>query len=152
MKPATSFASLSKHHKELEGLFDTHQRALLTSDIDLALAALSKFRGDLEHHIDFEERRLLPAYADHGGETAGGTLELFQAEHRKLRDSIASLTQRTEQLFTSADLPGSILALLSDEAAFKGLFHHHMAREQKFLFPRLDERTTEKERDTWLSE
>lgn len=152
MKSTPSFASLSQHHEDLGRLFDSHQRALFASDIDLALAALSKFASDLERHIEFEERRLLPLYADQGAETTGATLEIFQAEHRKLRDGAANLMRRTEELFTAPDLPGSILALLTDEAMFKGLFHHHATREERILFPRLDERSTEEERQTWLSE
>jgi hemerythrin-like domain-containing protein len=149
MKTAKSFASLSKVHKELDHLFDSHQRRLLSGEIDLALAALSKFRNELERHIDFEERRLLPFYADEGTETVGQNLKIFQAEHRKLRHDIASLTQRAEQLLTSADLPGANLALLSDEVEFKKLFHHHVNREQKVLFPHLEERAAEEERDPW---
>jgi iron-sulfur cluster repair protein YtfE (RIC family) len=152
MKPAPSFASLSKVHDELDRLFESHQRALLASDIDAALALLAKFVMELGNHIDFEERRLLPLYADQGGETAGATLEIFQAEHRKLRESIEKLTRQTESLYTSPDLQGDILGLLNDEAGFKGILHHHVAREQKQLFPRLDERTTEEERETWLAE
>lgn len=151
MKTAASFASLSKYHDELDRLFDGHQRALLASDLGLALARLTKFGGELDSHIDFEERRLLPLYADLGAETAGGTLEIFQAEHEKLRDSVRQLIQKTELLYPSSDLPGAILQLLTDEAAFKGLFHHHAVREQKQLFARLDERTTEEERETWLA-
>jgi hemerythrin-like domain-containing protein len=152
MNTATSFTALSKCHDELERLFDRHQRALLASDIDRAVATLAKFGAELEHHIDFEERRLLPLYADQGAETAGGTLQIFQAEHRKLRDSAADLTRRIQLLHASADTPGDILALLDQESAFKRLFRHHAAREKKLLFPRLDERATEEERRTWLSD
>ena len=147
-----AFSSLSSYHEKLDRLFDSHQRSLFASAVDAALAALSRFGSDLDRHIDFEERRLLPLYADQGLPAAGATLEILQAEHRKLRDSVANLTQRTEQLFSAADLPGTILALLHDEAAFKNLFHHHVAREQKLLFPTLDERSTEEEREMWLSE
>ena len=45
----------------------------------------------------------------------------------------------------------SVLALLDEEAMFKGLFHHHAFREQNLLFRRLDELSTEEERKTWLS-
>ena len=151
MKTTASFTSLSKHHEELERLFDGHQRALLASDIGGAVAALTKFQSALEKHVDFEERRLLPLYADKAAETAGGTLEIFQAEHRKLRESVHSFLQKTELLYTSHDLPGAILKLLTEETTFKSLFEHHAIREQRQLFPRLDERTTPEERELWLS-
>jgi hemerythrin-like domain-containing protein len=150
MKTTTSFTSLSRHHDELYILFDSHQRALLAGDLDLALTALDEFTNKLEGHIDFEERRLLPLYADKVAEAPGATLELFQAEHRKLRESVRTLVRETKLLRSSSDLPGAILRLLDDEVAFKGLLHHHAAREQRQLFPRLDERTTEEERKMWL--
>lgn len=142
MKTGLSFASLSQQHQNLDRLFDSHQRG----------AALSKFACELERHIEFEERRLLPLYADQGAETAGATLEIFQAEHRKLRDGVATLMRRTNELFATTDLPGATIALLNDEAMFKSLFHHHGSREEKILFPRLDQRSTEEERETWLSD
>lgn len=152
MKTAPSFGALTRYHEDLDRLFESHQRALLASDIDLSLSILATFATGLERHLDFEERRLLPVYADKGGETAGATLEIFQAEHHKLRDTVKNLIGQTESLHSSTDLPGAILALLNDETTFKGLLHHHMTREQKHLFPRLDELTTEEERETWLTE
>lgn len=59
---------------------------------------------------------------------------------------------RTNELFATTDLPGATIALLNDEAMFKSLFHHHGSREEKILFPRLDQRSTEEERETWLSD
>jgi hemerythrin-like domain-containing protein len=85
-----------------------------------------------------------------GAETPGATLELLQAEHVKLRERLADLIRRTESLYGAADVQGAIMALLDDEVSFKGLFHHHIGREEKWLFPRLDERATEEERRTWL--
>ena len=154
MKATKSFSSLSKQHDELQQLFVGHQRALFAKDVDAALSIITTFGSVLNRHIDYEEQRLLPLYADLGAETAGGTSEIFQAEHRKLRDSLTSLMRRTEGLqglHSSNDLSDSIIALLDEEAAFKGLLHHHASREQNLLFPRLDERSTEEERNTWLT-
>jgi iron-sulfur cluster repair protein YtfE (RIC family) len=141
-----SFSSLEGEHEELEHLFDHHQRALLERNVGTALATLNTFGDDLEQHIEFEEETLLPIYAEEGGETPGGTLKIFQAEHRKLREEAARLMVRTQALYASKDMMGSILALLDEEAMFKGLFRHHALREKNLLFPRLDERTTEEQR------
>jgi hemerythrin-like domain-containing protein len=145
-----SFSSLEKEHAKLERLFDSHQRALLEKNLNAALAALNTFAGELHRHIEYEEQTLLPLYAEEGGETEGGTLEIFQAEHRKLREGAASLTRKAEALSASTDLMGSILALLDEETMFKGLFRHHALREKNVLFPRLDERTTEEQRKRML--
>jgi hemerythrin-like domain-containing protein len=150
MSESVSFSVLTKDHAELNRLFDGHQRALFAKDLDVAIRSIEMFKTELDRHIDFEEQRLLPVYTDKGGETAGGTLELFQAEHRKLGEGIRNLETKSEALRTSTDLVGSILALLDEEALFKGLLHHHALREQNLLFPRLDERTTDQERMLWL--
>jgi iron-sulfur cluster repair protein YtfE (RIC family) len=141
-----SFSSLEGEHAELEHLFDSHQRALLDKNIGTAAAVLNTFGDELEQHIEFEEEALLPIYAEEGGETEGGTLKIFQAEHQKLRAEAARLAAKTHALYASKDVMGSILALLDEESMFKGLFRHHALREKNLLFPRLDERTTEEQR------
>ncbi len=152
MKHSESFSSLAKDHVHLGRLFNSHQRALVARDGDTALATLRTFAGELTRHIDYEEQRLLPLYADKGAETVGGTLEIFQAEHRKLREGLVNLTRHTEALNASNDIVASILTLLDEEMRFKGLFHDHAFREQNLLFSRLDELSTEEERKTWLSQ
>jgi iron-sulfur cluster repair protein YtfE (RIC family) len=145
-----SFSSLLDEHTELEHLFDSHQRALLARNVDTALAALNTFGDELDQHIDYEEHTLLPVFAEEGGETAGATLKIFQAEHRKLLEGATRLTRKTEALYASTDMMGAILELLDEEAMYKGLFHHHSLREKNLLFPRLDERTTEEQRERML--
>ena len=140
------FSSLLLEHARLQELFSTHQRALLAKDVDTAVAALATFDDRMNRHIGYEEEVLLPMYAAKGKETAGGTLPIFQAEHRKLRETAAKLTRHTEALKTSSDILGSIIALLDEEAMFKGLFNHHSLPEENLLFPRLDACTTEAER------
>jgi len=146
-KYAHSFSCLIGEHAELERLFDLHQRALLEGNVGAAVAVLKTFDDELCENIDYEEDVLLPLFAQEGGETEGATLEIFQAEHRKMREQADKLTTKTQALFASSDLMGSIIALMDEEAMFKGLFHHHALREKNLLFPRLDERTTEEQRE-----
>ena len=141
-----TFSSLLSEHDELEALFNKHQRALLARDIATALAAIARFESALGRHIDYEEEVILPLYSAKRAEVEGGTLPIFQAEHRKLRQTAAKLANCTGALYTSPDVLGSILNLLDDEALFKGLFHHHALREENLLFPRLDAFTGEDER------
>jgi hemerythrin-like domain-containing protein len=105
----------------------------------------------LERHIALEDQVLLPLYAAKGAETEGGTLTIFHAEHRKLREMVAALARDTEALGSSTDLLGSILKLFDQEAMFKGLFSHHADREENLLFPRLEACTTAAERGRALS-
>jgi hemerythrin-like domain-containing protein len=140
------FSLLLSEHAGLEELFGKHQRALLSKDVDTALATLATFNSRMNRHIGYEEEVLLPLYAAKGKETTGGTLPIFQAEHRKLREAAAKLARHTEALQTSSDILGSIIALLDEEAMFKGLFNHHSQREESLLFPQLDACTTDAER------
>ncbi len=146
-KPGShSLTFVLKDHKELENVFNSHQRALLARDIDAALGLLTRFQDALDRHIRYEEDVLLPLYVERQAETEGGTLKLFQAEHAKLREFTDKLTELTARLYGSPDLAGEILAIFDRETMFKGLFSHHAMREETILFPRLDECTTAVER------
>ena len=141
-----TFASILAEHSELERLFEKHQRALLSRDLDGAVATLKTFENELGRHIAIEDQVLLPLYAAKGGEVEGGTLAIFHAEHRKLQEMTTSLVRSSEALESSSDVLGSILKLLDQEALFKGLFSHHATREKNLLFPRLEACTTAAER------
>jgi hemerythrin-like domain-containing protein len=146
MRAKQTFASVRAEHSALERLFDKHQRALLSKDLEGALATLKTFENELGRHIALEDEVLLPLYAAKGGEVEGGTLSIFHAEHRKLQEMTGSLARETALLESSLDLLGSILKLLDQEALFKGLFSHHALREENLLFPKLEACTTEGER------
>src|SRR5215471_1069051 len=116
MAAGYTFSSLLSEHDELETIFDKHQRALLARDVDAALAAITHFESQLSQHIEFEDEIVLPLYAAKKAETEGATLPIFHAEHRKLREFAGQLRHKTESLYNSCDLMGSILKLLDDEA------------------------------------
>jgi hemerythrin-like domain-containing protein len=146
MNAKQTFASVLAEHSELERLFDKHQRAVLSKDLEGAVATLKTFENELGRHIALEDEVLLPLYAAKGGEVEGGTLAIFHAEHRKLQEMTGSLARETARLESSSDLLGSILKLLNQETLFKGLFSHHALREENLLFPKLEACTTERER------
>ena len=142
--------SLMSEHDELDQLFEEHQRALLTRDLDVALAMITVFEKALDRHMEYENEVLLPLYAAKKAETEGATLPIFRSEHRKLREVCANLAHSTAGLNSSSDVLTSILKLLDEEAFFKGLFRHHAQREENLLFPRLDAYTNEWERERAL--
>ena len=150
MKGKTFYSVLSEHI-DLEYLFEKHQRALVSRDIAESLAAIQAFERGLLQHIAFEDDVLLPLYAAKGAEE-GGTLSIFHAEHRKLREMAEDLVRQSLALERSSDLLGSILEILDHEALFKGLFSHHAVREENLLFPALEARTTQGEREKVLKQ
>jgi hemerythrin-like domain-containing protein len=150
MTPKPTFATILAEHSELEHLFDNHQRALLSKDLEGAVAAVQTFENKLSQHIAIEDEVLLPLYAAKGCEVEGGTVSIFHAEHQKLQEMAFNLVHSTAVLESSSDLLGSILKLLDQEAQFKGLFSHHALREENLLFPRLEASTTAAERRSVL--
>jgi iron-sulfur cluster repair protein YtfE (RIC family) len=152
-KPGSnSLTAVLKDHRELDNIFHSHQRALLARDIDSAVGLLTKFQDSLERHIRYEEDVLLPLYVQKHAETEGGTLKIFQSEHRRLKELTDKLTQMTARLYGAPDLMGGILEIFDKETMFKGLFSHHATREQNILFPRLDAFTTATERAKLLGQ
>jgi hemerythrin-like domain-containing protein len=144
------FGAVISEHIDLEHLFEKHQRALLSRDIAASVATIQAFERALNQHIAFEDDVLLPLYASKGAEVEGGTLPIFLAEHRKLREMAADLSRRSALLENSPDILGAILEILDQEALFKGLFSHHAVREENLLFPGLEACTTEAEREKAL--
>jgi len=145
-----SFASLLFEHKDLDHLFERHQRALLSKDIGAAFATITTFENALKRHITYEDDVLLPLYESRGAELEGATLTILHAEHRKLSEMVAILSRHTRELCDSNDMLGAILKIFDEEALFKGLFTHHAKREENLLFPGLDARTTQRERERML--
>ena len=145
-------SALLRDHEGLRGLFEDHQRSLLNKDIDNAVGIFTEFEEVLSRHIRFEETYLLPKYAQEGGETAGGTLAIFQAEHEKLLAVTSQLAHEILALYGGTDIDAQIIRLLDQETSLKGLLDHHAHREENILAPRLEERTTSAERADLLQQ
>src|SRR5262245_51836541 len=104
MTNRASFLTLSKHHTELNWLFNSHQRALLAKDIGLARAQLASFRNVLKRHIEVEAASLRAIVADRDAEMEHRTVQIFQAEHEELSRHLDNLLSLSDQLHRSRDL------------------------------------------------
>jgi hypothetical protein len=129
-----TFSSLQCEHTDLERLFEKHQRALISRDVPVAFATIVTFESNLTRHIAFEEEVLLPLYKTKGGEVEGGTLPIFQAEHRKLREIVARLAQHTDRLYTRPDIVGAILEFSMKKHCSKGLWRITRFANKTFCF------------------
>lgn len=148
MGPGPSFTELLDLHRRLLDRFLEHQLLLVDRDLPAARAALDGFAEALRRHARDEEELLLPIYGSRADPPAGGSVELFVGEHRKMSealDRIASMLERTGD-----DPRRRIVEILEEEARFKSLLDHHDRREREFLYPLLDRVTTEEERRALL--
>ena len=125
MTPKTTFATIAAEHSEMEHLFDNHQRALLSKDLEGAVAALQTFENKLNRHIAIEDEVLLPLYVAKGGEVAGGTLSIFHAEHQKLQDMVFNMVRST------AVLPGASTAACSRARSTRCSASPHWSRARR---------------------
>lgn len=131
-----SFVSLLEVHGQLEELFLQHQEALLALDIPRARALLERYERALIVHMRDEDELLLPLY-EQAGEAPRGPAELFTGEHEKIRRQVTRFFALVDEL-ALAPTPRGVVALITDQALFKGLMEHHDLRERELLYPTLD--------------
>lgn len=141
-----SFSDLLDLHQQLDELFFEHQRALIRGDLDTALGRLVAYESELLEHIRDEEELLIPIYAAGAEAPLGGSVEIFLNEHRKIREYLVLFKAEFVKLATAEDLERAVIFLLDSQVIYKRLLVHHDARERKFLYPLLDEITTEQEK------
>jgi hemerythrin-like domain-containing protein len=141
-----SFTDLLKLHHVLDELFFEHQRALIRGDLDIALRILVAYEIELLDHIWDEEEVLIPIYAARAEAPVGGSSEIFLNEHRKIREYLALFKAEFTNLSTADDLERAVIFLLDSQVIYKRLLVHHDTRERNFLYPLLDQITTEQER------
>ena len=141
-----SFNDLLRLHRELDDAFAEHQRALMRLELERAEALLNQYGAQLLAHIRDEEELMLPLYRDRVTAPVGGAPEIFLGEHEKLRHLLGLFKKEIEKIRTMDDVELGVLFLLDSQYLFKRLLVHHDTREKKFLYPLLDEVTTDAER------
>lgn len=142
----TSFNDLRDVHKELDNLFLSHQRALLRLDVARARTTLESYQSELLAHMRDEEELMIPLYRARVQAPVGGTAEILLGDHEKLRQYLILFKEELEKLETTEDLEAGVLFLLDSQHLFKRLLVHHDTRENRMLYPLLDQATTEEER------
>ena len=150
MDPAPSLQRFQEEHDRLWDLLLRYQEGLMEGDLERARLAVETLIVELEVHAEVEDRVLLPLFRELGLEREGAGLELFDAEHRKLRDLAQGLLGEVERLDRMArgGALGSRDRLDGIEQAytFKHLLHHHTAREDRVLYPALGDAVDDAER------
>lgn len=142
----TSFSDLLMLHRQLDQLFFDHQRALIRGDLQIALERLEAYENDLLDHIRDEEEVLIPIYAERAEAPLGGSAEIFLNEHRKIREYVNLFKAELTKLSSADEFERAVIFLLDSQTTFKRLMVHHDTRERKFLYPLLDQVTSEQER------
>ena len=148
-----SFFQLTKVHQWLDELFLAHRTALLSLDLSQATLLFDRYESNLLAHMKDEEESLIPIYGARISDVPGGAVELFIAEHKKIRGFLAEFRQALTELRSQKELAlkHKTIELLDREGMYHGLLQHHHAREQNALYPWLDLLTSVEERETLLA-
>lgn len=134
-------------HQDLASLFERHMEALLLLDLRKAAHLLGRFQHELLSHMNAEEEVMLPLYGVRAGDVLGGGVELYQSEHKKMRDLVAGFVAAVKRLQPE---PRDVLELLEQEFAFKQLMQQHDKRETSLLYRWMDRITSKDERTALL--
>ena len=153
MSSDSSFLRLTEVHQWLDGLFLAHRTALLSLDLSQAKLLFDRYESNLLAHMKDEEESLIPIYGERISDVPGGAVELFIAEHKKIRGFLAEFRQALGELRSQKGiaLKHKAIELLDREGMFNGLVRHHHAREQNALYPWLDLITSVEERASLLA-
>jgi hypothetical protein len=148
-----SFLQLTKVHQWLDELFLAHRTALLSLDLSQAKLLFDRYETNLLLHMKDEEESLIPIYGARISDVPGGAVELFIAEHKKIRGFLAEFHQALGELRSQKGiaLKHQAIELLDREGMYHGLLQHHHARERNALYPWLDLITSVEERATLLA-
>jgi iron-sulfur cluster repair protein YtfE (RIC family) len=144
-----NFSDLNGIHRELEDIFYWHQVALLRGDYGGAKALLDNYEETLSTHMAEEEEILIPLYVQRAPPLQGGKGEFFKQEHDKIKEWIGRLKLRMSRVENKPD-PKIVIDLFDDEAWFKKIIEHHTLRENRILYPALENVVTEKEKSSLL--
>ncbi|HET9929718.1 MAG TPA: hypothetical protein VFQ35_03485, partial [Polyangiaceae bacterium] len=110
-----------------------------------ATLALARYVRLLELHMRHEEELLLPIYARETPSKRWPVV-LYTGQHQRMRELLASTTERVAALARREDVRGrDIIELLDHERTYKHLAEHHDGAEREGFFPALDKLTTASE-------
>jgi len=131
-------AVFEQDHDRLDQLFKTFQECKRSS-CSLALQSFKEFKFGLQRHIVWEEDLLFPLWEEKTGMKDGGPTMVMRAEHRQIGELFEAIHQKVQAHNPDSD---------EDEQAMLALLGSHNLKEERILYPSIDQVTTQDERDT----
>lgn len=134
----TISAFYEQDHDRLDELFKTFQK-FKRSDFAKAKEAFRDFKLGLQRHIVWEEDLLFPLWEDKTGISGGGPTYVMRAEHRQIGEQLEAIHQKVADQNPDSD---------REEQALMDLLASHNMKEERVLYPSIDQVTSEEERET----
>lgn len=131
-------AFFEEDHDRLDELFKTFQR-LKRSDFAKAKEAFKDFKFGLQRHIVWEEDLLFPLWEEKTGMAEGGPTFVMRNEHRQIGEQLEAIHQKVAEQNPDSD---------QEEQALLTLLGSHNMKEERVLYPAIDDVTSQEERET----
>jgi len=134
----TISAYFEQDHDRLDALFQSFQ-TLKRHDFAKAKAAFKEFKFGLQRHIVWEEELLFPLWEEKTGMSDGGPTFVMRAEHREIGRQLEAIHGKVAEQNPDSD---------REEAALLNLLGSHNIKEERILYPSIDQVATQEERET----
>jgi regulator of cell morphogenesis and NO signaling len=137
----TITAFYEEDHDRLDELFKTFQMSK-RSDFAKAKEAFKEFKVGLQRHIVWEEELLFPIWEEKTGMVEDGPTPMMRHEHSQIKQLLDAIHKKVE---------GNNLETDQDEQALLTLLGSHNRKEERALYPAIDNVTNAEERATVFS-
>jgi regulator of cell morphogenesis and NO signaling len=124
-------------HDRLDELFKTFQQ-LKQSDVAKAKDAFKKFRVGLPHHIMWEEDLLFPLWEKKTGRSEEGPSVVMRVEHRQIEQQLEAIHRKVSEQNPDSN---------QEEQALLDLLGSHNRKEERALYPAIDQVASAEERE-----
>jgi hemerythrin-like domain-containing protein len=118
-------ATLTQDHHRCDELFARAEERVSRADWIQADRDFSEFARAMEHHLDFEEHELFPAFEEITGNRDGPTL-VMRLEHQQMRAMFRDMRERVRHRDTGGYLGQSETLLI--------LMQQHNMKEEHMLY------------------
>lgn len=138
----TITAFYEEDHDRLDALFKTFQMSK-RSDFAKAKEAFKEFKVGLQRHIVWEEELLFPIWEDKTGMVEDGPTPVMRFEHSQIKQLLDTIHHKVE---------GQNLETDQDEQALLNILSSHNRKEERALYPAIDNVTNADERGKVFSD
>lgn len=138
MSEQTVTVFYEKDHDRLDELFKTFQTSKRV-DFAKAKEAFKEFKVGLQRHIVWEEELLFPVWEEKTGMIEDGPTPVMRFEHSQIKQLLDAIHEKVK---------GQNLDTDQDEQALVNLLSSHNRKEERALYPAIDNVTSEEERAT----
>ena len=134
----TISAFYEQDHDRLDELFKTFQK-LKRSDFAKTKEAFKAFKFGSQRHIVWEEDVLFPLWEEKTGMSEGGPTFVMRAEHRQIGQQLEAIHGKVAEQNPDSD---------QEEQMLLELLGSHNRREERVLYPAIDQLTSAEDSET----